>query len=227
MFTPHSESDVKVMLESIGIKNIEELFKEIPEKYRYPDLNLPPHLTEMEVSEAVEEIADSNGNTKDFVSFLGAGAYDHYIPAAVDNILRRGEYYTAYTPYQPEISQGTLQAIFEYQSLISNLTGMDVTNASHYDGATATAEAVILAYHHFKGKRTKVLLSRALNPQYREVVRTYMQGLESLQITGDDEETGFDPDLNKLIAQIDGNTAIVIVQYPDFFGRIVDYTALI
>ncbi|MGV8050561.1 MAG: aminomethyl-transferring glycine dehydrogenase subunit GcvPA [Anaerolineaceae bacterium] len=227
MFTPHTSSDVEVMLKSIGIGKVEDLFTEIPEQFRFPDLKLPPGLTEMEVSNELEAIAAANGNTKDMLCFLGAGAYDHYTPAAVDMLLKRGEFYTAYTPYQPEISQGTLQTIFEYQSLICNLTGMDVANASHYDGATAAAEAVILAYHHFKGKRTKFLLSRAVNPQYRQVIRTYMRGESGLEIVGDDPETGLDADMGKLIAQIDPNTALVMVQYPDFFGRIIDYRPLI
>lgn len=227
MFTPHTPADVEVMLKSIGIDNVGELFKEIPEKYRYPDLNLPPRLSEMEAADELESIAAANGSTKELLSFLGAGAYDHYIPAAVDNLLQRGEFYTAYTPYQPEISQGTLQAIFEFQSLITLITGMDVGNASHYDGATAAAEAVILAHGHFRGKRSKALVSRAVNPQYREVIRTYMRNNENIQIVGDDEATGIDADLANLIAQIDNDTSLVLVQYPDFFGRVIDYKPLI
>ena len=161
------------------------------------------------------------------LSFLGAGAYDHYIPAIIDNILQRGEWYTSYTPYQPEISQGTLQAIFEFQSLICQLTGMDVCNASHYDGATAAAEAMILADSHFRGKRNKFLVSRAVNPQYRAVMRTYFQTHGDVHILGDEPETGIETDLQKLIDQIDNDTALVLVQYPDFFGRIVDYKPLI
>ncbi len=227
MFTPHTKRDVEVMLESIGVGKIEDLFTEIPAQFRYPDLNLPPRLTEMEAAAELESIASANATTKDFLSFLGAGAYNHYIPAAIDNLLQRGEFYTAYTPYQPEISQGTLQAIFEFQSLICKLTGMDVSNASHYDGATAAAEAVILAYGHFRNKRKKVLVSRAVNPQYRQVIRTYMQAETSLQIEGDEIETGIEPDMKNLIEKIDHDTALVIVQYPDFFGRIIDYTQLI
>ncbi len=215
------------MLKSIGVEKVEDLFDEIPAEFRYPDLNLAPRLTEMEAADELENIASANGTTKNFLSFLGAGAYDHYIPAAIDNLLQRGEFYTAYTPYQPEISQGTLQAIFEFQSLICMLTGMDVSNASHYDGATAAAEAVILAYGHFRNKRKKILVSRALHPQYRQTIRTYMQAETTLQIVGDDQQTGIDPDMKKFIAQIDNDTALVIVQYPDFFGRIIDYTELI
>jgi glycine dehydrogenase subunit 1 len=227
MFTPHTKHDVEVMLNSIGVGKIEDLFQEIPEQFRYPDLNLAPRLTEMETAGQLESIAAANATTKDLLSFLGAGAYDHYIPAAVDNLLQRGEFYTAYTPYQPEISQGTLQAIFEFQTLICKLTGMDVSNASHYDGATAAAEAVILAYGNFRNKRKKVLVSRAVNPQYRQVIRTYIQADSSLKIVGDEIETGIAPDMQKFIDQIDHDTALVIVQYPDFFGRIIDYTQLI
>ncbi|MEL7644769.1 MAG: aminomethyl-transferring glycine dehydrogenase subunit GcvPA [Anaerolineaceae bacterium] len=227
MFTPHTQKDVEVMLKTIGIEKVKDLFNEIPENFRFPELKLPSPLTEMEAADDLESIANANGSTKTLLNFIGAGAYDHYVPAAVDMLLRRGEFYTAYTPYQPEISQGTLQAIFEYQSLICELTGMDVANASHYDGATAAAEAVILAYHHHKGKRTKFLLSRAVNPQYREVVRTYMRGNQDISIEGDDPETGIDASLEKLIAQIDADTALVMVQYPDFFGRVIDYKPLI
>jgi glycine dehydrogenase subunit 1 len=226
MFTPHTPQDVEAMLKAIGLSKIEDLFQEIPERYRFPELDLPAALTEMEVNQDLESIARANGNTSEVLSFLGAGAYDHYVPAAVDMLLRRGEFYTAYTPYQPEISQGTLQSTFEYQSLICSLTGMDVANASHYDGATAAAEAVILAYHHFRGKRTKILVSRAVNPQYRQVMRTYMRGTTDIEIGGDDPETGLDASMEKLIGQIDTNTALVLVQYPDFFGRIIDYKPL-
>ncbi|MBP7212916.1 MAG: aminomethyl-transferring glycine dehydrogenase subunit GcvPA [Anaerolineaceae bacterium] len=227
MFTPHTKHDVEVMLKTIGVEKLEDLFSEIPSEFRYPELDLAPRLTEMEALNELENIASANATTKDFISFLGAGAYDHYTPAAVDNLLQRGEFYTAYTPYQPEISQGTLQAIFEFQSLICRLTGMDVANASHYDGATAAAEAVILAYGHFRNKRKKILVSRAVNPEYRETMRTYMQGDESIQFVGDDIETGIAPDMQKFIDQIDHDTALVMVQYPDFFGRIIDYKPLI
>ncbi len=227
MFTPHTKNDVEVMLKSIGLEKIEDLFSEIPAEFRYPHLNLAPRLTEMEAAEELSSIASANATTREFLSFLGAGAYDHYVPAAVDNLLQRGEFYTAYTPYQPEISQGTLQSIFEFQSLICKLTGMDVSNASHYDGATAAAEAVILASSHFRGKRQKMLISRAVNPQYRQVIRTYMQGDPDLQIVGDDIETGINPDMKNFISQIDHDTALVMVQYPDFFGRVIDYKEVI
>jgi glycine dehydrogenase subunit 1 len=131
----------------------------------------------MEAASLLAEIASSNESVQgDLISFLGAGMYNHYIPSVVDHILRRGEFYTAYTPYQPEISQGTLQGIFEYQSLMTALTGMELSNASHYDGATAAAEAVNMAFAIFRGKRRKVVVSPTVHPQYREVIRTYTQG---------------------------------------------------
>lgn len=227
MYTPHTPQEIEEMLRVIGVNTIEDLFVKVPERHRFPELDLPEPLTEMEASAELHEIASANASTDDFVTFLGAGAYNHYIPAAVDMLLRRGEFYTAYTPYQPEVSQGTLQAIFEFQTLMAELTGMDISNASHYDGATAAAEAAILAYHFFRGKRKKVLVSRSVNPQYRETIRTYMQGLDDVLVEGDDAETGFDPEVQNFIKKIDKNTAIVIVQYPDFFGRIIDYTYLV
>jgi glycine dehydrogenase subunit 1 len=227
MFTPHTPQEIDNMLKVIGVEKIEDLFQSVPEKHRFPKLDIPAALTEMEVAAELNEIASANASTDDFVSFLGAGAYDHYIPAAVDMLLRRGEFYTAYTPYQPEISQGTLQSIFEFQSLMTELTGMDVSNASHYDGATAAAEAANMAYHIFRGKRNKVLVSRAVNPQYRETIRAYMQGQEDVLVIGDEEDSSFIEDTQKLIDKIDQDTAVVIVQYPDFFGRIIDYTKLV
>ncbi len=227
MFTPHTSQEVEEMLREIGVQKIEDLFEQVPEKHRFPELDLPEGLTEIEVASELKEIASANASTDDFISFLGAGAYDHYIPAAVDMLLRRGEFYTAYTPYQPEISQGTLQAIFEFQSLMTELTGMDVSNASHYDGATAAAEAANLAYHFFRGKRKKVLIARSVNPQYREVIRTYMQGQDDVIVEGDEEFLDVLSKMDEFIEKIDNNTSIVIVQYPDFLGRIIDYTKLI
>ena len=220
------------MLDAIGVKSLADLFKDVPKKYRFPVLHLPAPLTEMEAAAELGELSLANENVRtDLVCFLGAGAYNHYIPAAVDHILRRSEFYTAYTPYQPEISQGTLQSIFEYQSLIVALTGMEVSNASHYDGATAVAEAVALANAQFHGRRTKVVVSPAVHPQYRQTLRTYVQDLE-LELVGDDpkvvrngESSISSPD--SLIPLIDPETALVLVQYPDFFGRIYDYTQLI
>ncbi len=226
-YIPISPKERDAMLETIGVKSLDDLFDAIPAKHRFPKLDLPTALTEMEAAAHLADMASSNENVREhLISFLGAGAYNHYIPSVVDHMLRRGEFYTAYTPYQPEISQGTLQAIFEYQSLMSALTGMDVSNASHYDGATAAAEAVNLAYAQFRGKRKKVIVSPSLHPQYRAVIRTYMQGME-LEVSGDDPNADLDSNPNELINLVDDRTCIVIVQYPDFFGRIHDYTKLI
>ena len=215
------------MLATIGVKSLEDLFKDIPAKHRFPKLDLPPALTEMEAAAELAELAESNENVHgDLISFLGAGAYNHYIPSVINHIISRGEFYTAYTPYQPEISQGTLQAIFEYQSLISALTGMDVSNASHYDGATAAAEAVNMAYSQFRGKRKKVVVSPTVHPQYRAVIRTYTQGM-SLELAGDNAEADLESGPEALASLVDDNTMLVIVQYPDFFGRVYDYTELI
>jgi len=215
------------MLATIGVKSLEDLFKDIPAKHRFPNLDLPPALTEMEAAAELAELAESNENVHgDLISFLGAGAYNHYIPAVINHIISRGEFYTAYTPYQPEISQGTLQAAFEYQSLISALTGMDVSNASHYDGATAAAEAVNMAYAQFRGKRKKVVISPTVHPQYRAVIRTYTQGM-SVEVAGDNAEANLESGPEALASLVDENTMLVIVQYPDFFGRVYDYAALI
>jgi glycine dehydrogenase subunit 1 len=226
-YIPISPKERDAMLETIGVKSLDDLFEAVPAKHRFPELNLPPALTEMEAMNELSGLAQSNENVRsDLISFLGAGMYNHYIPSVVDHILRRGEFYTAYTPYQPEISQGTLQAIFEYQSLMTALTGMDVSNASHYDGATATAEAVNLAYAQFRGKRKKVVISPTVHPQYRAVIRTYAQGMD-LELAGDNPNADLDSQPDELTSLIDDNTSLVIVQYPDFFGRVYDYTKLI
>src|SRR5512141_2013359 len=226
-YIPISPKERDAMLETVGVRSLDDLFDVVPARHRFPKLNLPPALTEMEAAQELADIAATNESVRgDLISFLGAGIYNHYIPSVVDHILRRGEFYTAYTPYQPEISQGTLQGIFEYQSLMAALTGMDVSNASHYDGATATAEAVNLAYAQFRGKRKKVVVSPTLHPQYRAVIRTYMQGME-LVVAGDDPNANLESDPNDLAGLVDDNTCIVVVQYPDFFGRVYDYTKLI
>ena len=227
MFGPNSPLDREAMLQVVGAKSVDELFLDVPEKFRFPSLQLPQALTEIEVVANLNEMAMSNLSTRDATCFLGAGVYNHYVPAAVDAIIQRGEFLTAYTPYQPEVSQGTLQAIFEYQSMISALTGMDVSNASHYDGATAAAEAVVMAYHNFRGKRSTLVVSQSLNPQYREVIRTYTQGYPGFKVIGD-ENTTQDPlvDPENLLPLINSDTALVMVQYPDYFGRIYDYTKI-
>lgn len=219
-YIPHSESDRQEMLAALGLRSVEELFDVVPAAYRFPQLDLPEPLSELEARWELEALAGANYTTADGPCFLGAGAYRHFVPAVVDAILRRGEFYTAYTPYQPEISQGTLQAIFEYQTMICALTGMEVSNASHYDGATATAEAVITAINVHRLKRRTVVVSPYVHPEYREVVRTYTQGM-GLTIIGDDDL----PEPH-LVERLDADTACVIVQYPDFLGRVEDFSML-
>jgi glycine dehydrogenase subunit 1 len=214
-YIPHSEADRQAMLAAVGVRSVEELFAGVPERVRFPELDLPAALSEIEVRRELEGLAAANLATANVPCFLGAGAYRHYVPAVVDAVLRRGEFTTAYTPYQPEISQGTLQAIFEYQTMICALTGMEVSNASHYDGATATAEAAITAVNVHRLKRRKVVVSPFLHPEYRAVVRTYTQGM-GLEI-GELEVGSW---------RLDEETACVIVQYPDFLGRVEDLMPL-
>lgn len=226
-YIPISPQEREAMLAEIGVESLDALFDAVPANHRFPKLDLPTALTEMEAAGLLAEIASSNENVHgDLVSFLGAGMYNHYIPAVVDHMLRRGEFFTAYTPYQPEISQGTLQGIFEYQSLMTALTGMELSNASHYDGATAAAEAVNMAFAIFRGKRRKVVVAPTVHPQYREVIRTYTQGMD-LAVAGDDANADLQASPEALTALIDQDTALVIVQYPDFFGRVFDYTRLV
>jgi glycine dehydrogenase subunit 1 len=218
-YVPHSDTDRERMLKAIGVDSLAGLFKDVPEHIRFPELDIPSALSELDVRRELESLAEANLTVADGSCFLGAGSYCHFVPAVVDSILRRGEFYTAYTPYQPEISQGTLQAIFEYQTMICELTGMEVSNASHYDGATATAEAVITAVNVHRLKRKKIVVSPYLHPVYREVVRTYTQGM-GLTIVGDGDVSG------SLKTLIDKETACLVVQYPDFLGRIHDWSEL-
>lgn len=225
-YIPISPNEREEMLKTIGVQSLDALFDAVPAKYRFPKLDLPAALSEMEAASLLDELSKGNENVRgDLVSFLGAGMYNHYIPSVVNHIISRGEFYTAYTPYQPEISQGTLQAIFEYQSLMTALTGMELSNASHYDGATATAEAVSLAFANFRGKRRKVVVSPSVHPQYQEVISTYTQGME-LTLVGDEKTADISAGPEGLISLIDQDTCLVIVQYPDFFGRVYDYTRL-
>jgi glycine dehydrogenase subunit 1 len=228
-FVPHTAADRAEMLAAIGVERVEDLFHDVPAACRFPALALPDPLSEMEIMAELQAMSEENLNTGHFPCFLGAGSYNHYVPRVVDQLINRSEFYTAYTPYQPEISQGTLQSIFEYQSMVCALTGMEVANASHYDGATSTAEAVIMALNVGRGKRKKVILSPAVHPEYRAVVRTYTQGM-GLQIVGDDL-SGLDPgdvgaSLEDLAALLDKDTACLVVQCPNFFGQIENLEAL-
>ncbi len=220
-YIPHTDVERQQMLAAIGVTTIEDLFDAVPATHRFPRLNLPEALSEMEIAAEMLALGEANDHAQDFVLFRGAGAYHHFSPAAVNHMLLRGEFYTAYTPYQPEVSQGTLQAIFEYQSMMCALTGMDAANASHYDGATSLAEAVTVAVDVGRGKRTKIILSHAIHPQYREVVRTYHQG-RGLKIVGDKGQA----DISDLVDMLDENTAMLAVQYPNFFGQLDDLKTL-
>ncbi|KKM08912.1 glycine dehydrogenase [Clostridiales bacterium PH28_bin88] len=214
-YIPNTEQDREEMLRAIGIPGIEDLFADIPTSVRLNrPLDLPGPMPEMELAQHMRDLAGMNGDLDGYVSFLGAGAYDHYIPKIIDQMLLRSEFYTAYTPYQPEISQGTLQAIFEYQSLICELTGMDVANASMYDGASALAEAVLMAGDFTR--KNKVLISRAVHPEYRETVLTYARGkgMEVAEIPLDDGVTS----LKDLESMLDDRVAAVVIQQPNFFG---------
>jgi glycine dehydrogenase subunit 1 len=222
-YIPHTDVERQQMLAAIGVTTIEDLFDAVPASHRFPRLNLPRALSEMEIAAEMQALAEVNEHAGDFALFRGAGAYHHFSPSAVNHILLRSEFYTAYTPYQPEVSQGTLQAVFEYQSMMCALTGMDAANASHYDGATSLAEAVTMSLEVTRGKRSKIVLSPAIHPQYRDVVRTYHQG-RALEIAGDSDLRARPQDL---IALIDNNTAMVAIQYPNFFGEIDDLKALI
>ncbi len=221
-YSPHTPHDRAEMLAAIGVPGIEDLFTDVPAGVRFPALNLPGPQSEMETLRELMELGSANADAQARPCFLGAGSYNHYSPSIVNHMILRGEFLTAYTPYQPEVSQGTLQAIFEYQSMVAALTGMEVANASHYDGATSMAEAVIMAVAHGREKRRKVLISPAVHPHYRAVVRTYTQGMR-LTITGDEQQQA---PLADLVAQLDGDTALLIVQSPNFFGQIEDLAGL-
>jgi glycine dehydrogenase subunit 1 len=216
-YIPNTQEDEKLMLQSMGMKDLDDLYSDIPENLKLKrELNIGEPKSELEVRKCINKLANKNLNTEDLVCFLGAGAYDHYIPAAIDYIVSRSEFATAYTPYQAEISQGTLQSIFEYQSMIASLTGMDVSNASMYDGATACVEAGFMAVE--STRRKKILVSKTVNPETRKVLTTYMRfhGVEIQEIDSKEGET----DLEKLQSAIDKETAGVIIQSPNFFGII-------
>jgi len=209
-----TERDREEMLAAIGVSSIDDLFRDIPAGVRFGrDLDLDPPLSEQELTRHLEELASRNVDTGHELSFLGAGIYDHYVPAVVDAVLQRGELLTAYTPYQPEMSQGVLQAIFEYQTVICELTGMDVSNASGYDGTTVAADACYVAKH--ATGRSKVVVTEATNPQVRQVVKTYAPGfgLEVVEVPHRNGTT--DPDELRRAAV---DAACVIFQQPNFFG---------
>jgi len=219
-YVPHTEHDLKEMLREIGVADVEELFSVIPEQVKLKgSLNLSEPLSEPQLMKHMKALAGENADSNNYSCFLGAGVYKHFIPAVIDAIISRSEFYTAYTPYQPEVSQGTLQAIFEYQTLICQLTAMELSNASLYDGASGLAEAVLMA-RRITG-RNKVLISSALHPEYAQVVRTYCKNLpiELMEIPFNEEGA---TSLSSAESLIDSDTASVVLQSPNFFGVIED-----
>jgi len=218
-FTPHTPEEIREMLAAIGVGSIGDLFLPIPKELKARSFDLPPGLSEFETMVRMEKIAAQNGR---IVPFVGGGYYDHIIPAAVDHLAGRTEFYTAYTPYQPECSQGTLQALFEYQTAICRLTGLDASNASLYDGGTALAEAAMMALR-ITG-RDKILLDGSINPFYRAIVRTYLANLP-VEIVERPAANGM-PDFGTLTGELTDRCAAVLVQNPTFFGCVADVSEL-
>src|SRR5690606_15132214 len=218
-YLPMTPQDEKAMLDTIGIQSIDELFAEIPEKVRFKgEYNIKPAKSESALTKELSQLAAKNADSNTYASFLGAGVYDHYKPIIVDHVISRSEFYTAYTPYQPEISQGELQAIFEFQTMICELTGMDIANSSMYDGGTSLAEAGTMAAGHTR--RTKILVSETVHPEARDVVAAYAAGqyIDVVTIPHKDGVT----DMALLEELLDDQTAAVLVQYPNFFGQVED-----
>ena len=220
-YLPLTDNDRHEMLGKVGLPSVDSLFSDVPEIARLSsELELPDHKGEFEVEKIIESLAGKNVSTADVPSFLGAGAYRHHIPAAVDYLIQRGEFLTSYTPYQPEISQGTLQMLFEFQTQVSLITGMEVANASMYDGATSCSEAVLMARRITR--RDKVILSGGLHPHYRAVTETHTKYLDIEIIDAPSDLNGLE-DLSKLISQ---EVSCVVVQNPNFFGHLKDFSKL-
>ena len=216
-YLPMTEADKQEMLNAIGVSSLDELFADIPANVRFQgNLNIPAELSELDLIKYLQSLAEQNIHLKRAVSFLGAGVYEHYIPSIVDHVISRSEFYTAYTPYQPEISQGELQAIFEFQTMICELTGMEIANSSMYDGPTALAEAAMMACA--AGKKKKILVSRAIHPEARDVLKTNAKG-QNLIVTEIATKDGV-TDLEALKNEVNSETACVLIQYPNFFGGI-------
>src|SRR5437867_8729992 len=222
-YIPNTDADRAEMLSVIGKPSIDDLFADVPAAKRFPKIDLLPALSEIELRRYFQQLAEQNLDASHGLNFLGAGAYQHFIPAAINHLILRGEFYSAYTPYQPEVSQGTLTAIYEYQTLVCQLTGMDVANASMYDGSTATAEAALMAAR--LTHRDKIVVSSLVHPEYREVVQTFTQGLELPIVSAPASRDGV-TDLDALRKLMDDQTACLIVQYPNFFGAIEELGAL-
>ena len=220
--TPEQQGE---MLRTIGVDRVDDLFRQIPESLRLErSLDLPPGETEIELEARLRGLADQNAGASARACFLGGGAYDHFVPAAVDEIASRGEFYTAYTPYQAEASQGSLQAFFEYQTLVCQLTGMDVSNASLYDGATAVSEAAFMAMRS-TGRHGRIVMLGSVHPEYRSVVRTYVSHLDSeVVVVPTPDGTA---DLAQVESTLDERAACLVIQHPNFFGHLEDAAALV
>lgn len=223
-FIPHTEQDIKEMLATIGINKLETLFDEIPDSLRHASLdNIPEGISEMELSRIAHERAQQDSG---LMCFIGAGAYEHHIPAAVWEVARRGEFYSAYTPYQPEASQGSLQVIYEFQSMMAKLMAMEVSNASLYDGATALAEAVLMAVRLQKHKRTHILLPRSLNPYYRDTVKAIVSHQQIKLIDVPYDKVSGKTDIKALNALLSDQVAALVIPQPNFFGVLEEVDAL-
>ncbi|MBW3596566.1 MAG: aminomethyl-transferring glycine dehydrogenase subunit GcvPA [Planctomycetes bacterium] len=220
----NTPEDQRAMLEAIGAGSVEELFDVIPEAMRLKrPLALPPALCELELTQHFSDLAEQNEHAGSKVCFLGGGSYDHFIPAVVDAIGSRGEFYTSYTPYQPEVSQGNLQATFEYQTLICQLTGLDVSNASLYDGGSAAVEAALMCVTATR-RHGKVVAAASVHPEYRQILETYLANLETELVTAPAPEGAVSP--KALASLIDDQTACVLIQHPNFFGCLEDVEAI-
>lgn len=222
-YIPNTARDKELMLKEMGISSFEALLEDIPKMLRKFSLSLPEGLSEPQVLKALKNLSEKNSNIDKYISFLGAGAYEHLVPSVVDHLASRSEFYTCYTPYQPEVSQGTLQVIYEFQTLMCELTGMDVANSSMYDGSTALTEAALLSIR--VKEKNKVICSRAIHPEYRQVLKTYLKGLHTAIVEIDTPEGV--TDVNQLERVIDDNTAAVLVQNPNFFGCIEDMETIL
>src|SRR5919112_1236118 len=224
-FNPHTDGDRVVMLEATGVNGVEEFFTPVPQRVRFPELDLPPVLTELEATDHLAAFAARNDAPPGEDIYLGAGSYRHFIPATVGQILARGEFYTAYTPYQPEVAQGTLQVIYEFQSLVAALTGMDVANASMYDGATALAEGALMTVSSSRGRR-RIVISPTVHPAYRVVLRTYLEGLDLDLVEMPLTSSGFITAPDDIAPFLTDDLACVVVQYPNFFGGVEEIAAM-
>ncbi|CAI2717432.1 aminomethyl-transferring glycine dehydrogenase subunit GcvPA [Nitrospina watsonii] len=223
-YIPHTETDIQEMLTAIGIEDVGKLFESIPESLRLVEpLNLPAAQSEPDLTQSMRRLEARNLNPDEYAVFLGAGAYRHFTPSLVNHMILRGEFATSYTPYQPEVSQGTLQSIFEFQSMMCMLTGMEIANASMYDGSTALAEAVLMAYRINGG--TEVLMAQSVHPEYRHVARTYTQGLG---VTYKEIPFGDDGriDVEYVKQNLTANTSCVVIQSPNFLGVVEQYAEL-